>query len=321
MKKLIIFSFHGDRSTNRLIDWLVHFNCPYLRINLEDECVSKIFIDFKNITSQIGIHLNNGETVVFNSNTICFIRGGYFKSPEFVMPEIDIDKKSLINHLYDEFESMEQYFYKTVNELSICGVFEMPEHNKIFQLKNAQNIGFKIPNTKITSQKKYLINVFDKARFLVIKGIQNNLVAAETEHQSIQRAEKIAVSEIPKHFFPCAFQEIIKKDYEVRVFYFGGKFYAIKIQESTMNKEIIDMRDKYSSSYFCQYLLSEHTQNKIIELLSALNVKSASLDLLKQNNDYVFLEVNYTGQYDWVSKYGNFDIHRDIGVYIKSILN
>lgn len=321
MKQLIIFSFHGDRSTNRLIDWLVHLDCPYKRINLEDECRSNVSIKFKNGTSQLQLFLKNGENVVFDNNTICFIRGGYFKQTNVVIPKFEIDKKELVNHLYNELNAIEQYFYKTVNDLSICGVFEMPEHNKIFQLKHAQDVGFKIPDTKITSQKKYLNKVFDNSKLLATKGIHNNLIANGSKRQSIQRVEKVMVSNIPKKFFPCAFQEIINKKYEVRVFYFGNKFYAIKIKESVKNDDIIDMRDKYYSNNYSRYLLSRCVQNKIIKLLATLNVKSASLDLLKQNNQYVFLEVNYTGQYDWVSGCGGFDIHRDLGIYIKSILN
>ena len=51
--------------------------------------------------------------------------------------------------------------------------------------------------------------------------------------------------------------------------------------------------------------------------MQKLQLISGSIDLIKSTDDnYYFLEVNPTGQYDWVSVYGNYDLHRIIAEFL-----
>lgn len=65
------------------------------------------------------------------------------------------------------------------------------------------------------------------------------------------------------------------------------------------------------------YVLDHSIQAKVKRLMDGLNLISGSLDFIvgKDGVTY-FLEVNPNGQYDWVSQYGGYDLHKEIAQFL-----
>jgi len=68
---IALFSFHGDFSTNKIIDWLINFNIAYIRVNLEDESPYNLTLTYNGSCSNIKLLLSNGNELDMNQIKYC----------------------------------------------------------------------------------------------------------------------------------------------------------------------------------------------------------------------------------------------------------
>ena len=108
---------------------------------------------------------------------------------------------------------------------------------------------------------------------------------------------------------------MIKKDYEVRVFYLLGKLYSMAIFSQNDDQTKVDFR-KYNSEKSNRnipYKLPNEIEEKICKLMEHLNLNCASLDLIKDvNSEYILLEINVTGQFGMVDFPCNYGLHKKV---------
>lgn len=312
---ILLFSYDGDRSTNRLIEWLKFINCPFKRINIENE-------DFRNLkmeTSKKGINfflkLSNGEIIDFT--TVKFI---YNRGKKFNLPNVE-NKSNLPNDLFNksimsEFENFTNYFYKKFNKMSV-GCFQMDNHSKLIQLEMAHLSGLKIPEAIISDNLNQISGFFNKKRFIT-KAIQENIAYREKTEFYIQRVQQINYAEMPSSFYPSFFQTEIQREFEVRTYYLDGEFFSIKIFPFSQK---IDIRDSFLNCMYEKFNLPKDVEERLIKMMNKLELISGSIDLIKsKNGKYYFLEVNPNGQYDWVSQYGGYYLDKKIAYFLKSKL-
>jgi glutathione synthase/RimK-type ligase-like ATP-grasp enzyme len=71
----------------------------------------------------------------------------------------------------------------------------------------------------------------------------------------------------------------------------------------------------YERKRICPVQIPSEIKNKLILLMKQLQLESGSIDMIvTPNNEYVFLEVNPVGQFDYVSKLCNYFIEKEIAV-------
>lgn len=63
-------------------------------------------------------------------------------------------------------------------------------------------------------------------------------------------------------------------------------------------------------------ILPTDIENKCINLLEKLNLKFGCIDLIKHKEDYYFLEINPTGEWDWLM----YNLELDIDIKISELL-
>ena len=132
----------------------------------------------------------------------------------------------------------------------------------------------------------------------------------------------ISVNELMKtdRIVPSLFQSRVQKKFEVRVFFLFNKFYSLKIYSQNNNITALDYR-KFAIGYKNRYeriSIPNHLKEKLIQMTSVLNIKCCSIDfIVDKNNEYVFLEINPTGQFGWVSTHGNYFLEREIANMLK----
>jgi len=309
---IVIFSFPGDTITNKIIDWLKFYNINFQRIHLENEDFRNIEIHFKKKIN-LFLNLKNGERLDISKVDFFIVRGVGFNfdikiSKSTVLPE------SLYKHYINkEFNSLVNFFYKEVNKKSIGCFYTGQDFDKLTQLKIAQELKLDIPKTLITSEKNKILKSLRGN--LITKAIYDNVAIEDENNLYVQRVQKLNVEKLETSFFPSLVQEEIIKDYEVRSFYLNGFFYSISI---CSNKGEVDLRDNYNISKYNRYELPGLLKLKLDRLMKKLNLVSGSIDLIKSNGKYFFLEVNPTGQYDWVSVFGYHDLHHKIVKFLIS---
>jgi glutathione synthase/RimK-type ligase-like ATP-grasp enzyme len=122
-------------------------------------------------------------------------------------------------------------------------------------------------------------------------------------------------------FLPSLFQEYISKKIEIRSFYLNDVFYSMAIFSQLDSLTTLDYRNYNleKPNRTVPFCLPESVQIQVKKLMKRLELDTGSIDLiLTMEGDYVFLEINPTGQFGWLSKSCNYYIEREIAKHMLS---
>lgn len=311
---IIIFSEPSDYNANCVIEWLQYFKCRYKRINLSEEDYRNIKIEFRNGKSLITLKLKSGDFIEIDKISYFFYRSGLFEEDLDKIEQNVLPKKYSHAHHSLEFKTLTNFFYAEVSKKSIGYLSQIPL-NKLQQLKFAQEVGLSIPETLISGYKVD-VDCFSEKSSIINKAIQECVLFQVENEIYVQRATDTNLNKLDQEFFPTLFQKRIEKFFEVRTFYLDGSCYSIAIYDQ--DKPLMtDYRDGYDTQSYCPFTLPTEIEYKVQKLMDKLNLISGSLDIIcDESNDYYFLEVNTQGQYDWVSEYGNYMLHKKIAEFL-----
>lgn len=307
---ILLISVDSDTMTDEICTWLSYQNKKFVRLS-ENQHISKVFFDFSNDIFRICINdieynLNDFESVFYRNGAIYY---------DIRYDEID---NNLIEFYNSEFKSISQfiYYYLKVNGANIFGNLSTKEVNKLEVLLLAKSLGLKIPDTYILSQ----LNDIEK-----IDMSQNYITKAVSEMQPIfidnelylnytREIDLNNIQDKQKSIIPSLIQERINKIYEIRVFFFEKRVWAIATFDFEAKIDIRNMKESDKKYLPCK--LPTEIKTKINKMAKALNLNCGTIDLIKSDSDFYFLEVNPLGQFHQVSYYGNYQIEK----YIANLL-
>lgn len=136
---------------------------------------------------------------------------------------------------------------------------------------------------------------------------------------------RISMNDLDKlsnSFFPTKLQPEIKKKYEIRTFYFIGQTYSIAIMSQENEETKLDFRDYSVFTRVQKCALPESIEKKISLLMSYLDLKMGVIDfIIDEDDNYIFLEINPTGQIMRISEYGNYNLDYIIANYLNLWVN
>jgi len=177
--------------------------------------------------------------------------------------------------------------------------------NKIWQLSIASGIGFCVPDTIITSDPERVKKFYETypqgiivkllgVSPLVGKVIYTNVVTAEYMNQ----VESVKLS-------PSIFQVLVQKSYELRITVVGDQIFPAKIYSQEDPKTAIDWRIKPEINDFNVRMeitnLPKDVETKIFGFMEKMGLRYGSIDMIvTPNGEYVFLEINPSGQWHFV---------------------
>lgn len=288
-----------EKTTDDVIDWLIHFNQPFKRIN--------------------GDKLNSLDYVGYNFNVIWYWRwidpfSIYSKNLDSVN-EIDV-RLRILKNIESEKKVISEYLF---NSFRNCFWLSHPlksNINKLITLKTGEEIGLKTPKTKLINKKKDLIDFKRKYNRIITKSVSNPFpIFNKNTHVPFYTREVTDgdIKIIPKDF-PVSFcQELIEKSFEIRVFFLCNKFYSM----AKFNKEV-DGRFKQNKARKVPFILPKNIESKLRLLLKRLEYNFASIDLLSDDENFYFLEINPVGQFGGLSRICNYYLEREIALILKN---
>lgn len=195
--------------------------------------------------------------------------------------------------------------------------------NKLDVLSLAASIGFSVPRSAVVSSKTGLRQCKEEWGRIITKSMHEGIsVNASGVLINGQRTEEITeevLQSMADSFFPSLVQQLIEKQFEIRVFFFRQQFYALATFTQHNAKSLIDGRaiDIQRPNRQVPYLLPDEVRTQISTLMEKLRLDYGSLDLIyTTDNDYCFLEVNPYGQYGFLSEAGNYGIEKEIAAYL-----
>lgn len=317
---ILLITQKADKTISNLINWLNYFKIAFFRFN-EEDLVEDIIISVNNYQFQFEIKLNNKK--ILNSSDI---KAVYFRGGQFFPNKLFFENllPVYIKYLKEEWEVINFFLMEYFENLPcLGGFFQETQNNKIKNLIEAKKKGLKIPETIISSN--FENNLFKNNNEIITKVLKKEIYYCDNDFcyfgEGSVRFTKNEIQKYTNKFFPAQFQECITKKFEIRTFYLLGETYSMAIIPSKKNineHENIDYRIHNQSNYLKYYIntaykLPKPIEHKLEKLMKSLNLKIGSIDfIVNELNEYIFLEINPVGQYDWISKICNYNLDKKI---------
>lgn len=321
---ILILTTSEDSVANTVTEWLVSFGVKFLRINSDKIKDLKFEVVFSGIERDIQFQYQAQKWKFSAFNKVWFRRGFFkFNISPFATFTNNLKINASINlHLENEITTLKSFLYQEISSGKDV-VINSPlvyNFNKLQGLQLAQECGFNVPETLVTNKKEDIILFFEKHQNIITKNIQDVFHYKEDDiflGHSTQQVTINDMEEFPDTFYYSCFQEMIPKKYELRVFYFLDMVYAVAIfsQQNAYSK--IDGRTLHDENgklnRIVPYQLNKVELKMIERFAEKGKLNSGSFDFIVTPSDKLyFLEVNPVGQFEYVSKRGNFHIEKEI---------
>lgn len=310
---ILLITNKNDVTTDLIVNKLNNLHHPYYRLNTEDLFhFSGTTIELSNniISCMIKDYFKDHELDLTRITAVYFRRPG---TPNVRNDSLTIGEQNLVQ--IESQYALEGIYKVLDSKLWVSPIYSIREaENKIYQLLIAQELGFHIPDSMITTSQKDAIEFMEKYRSgCVIKPIKSGRVDDGPHHKLIYTSflgdEHInyldGISGCPSYF-----QEKIDKRADIRATIVGNNVFAAILHSQENDESMIDWRKAGDRGIRMErYELPANITELCINLVKRLNLKFGAIDLaLDLNGGYVFFEINPNGQWGWIEKALEYNI-------------
>ncbi len=333
---IFIISCLHEPNVNSVIKRLTERNTPWFRLNTESfPLFSKIALDVSDTQGYATINSNVGTVDTRQITSVWNRRHGDLAMPDgLTKSEHEFVKNECVTMLHSLYECISGKWVNPIHS-------EYRANTKVYQLFVAKEIGLSIPKTLMTNDTNTLNSWLAAANgpilFKPIAGaftdaIPQNIEVLEAAYgqpvvplqpSTLPSADnRVAVfSELltAEHFqqinniaiCPVTFQEYIQKDIELRITIVGDAIFAAEIHSQELESTKIDFRHLADGSVPTHkvHQLPDEIAAKLMTLMSELGLVFGCIDMiLTPEGEYVFLEVNPSGQWGWIEHFTGMPI-------------
>ena len=182
---------------------------------------------------------------------------------------------------------------------------ELLAENKIRQLMRAREIGFKIPKTLVTNDPQAIRDFRIANLKTIVKAVSAPLLEHEDRDEFIFTTALEELSEgddAAIRLCPLIVQERIQPKADYRVTVIDDQLFAVRIQSIDGSAPTLDWRTQKDGLSFQPFTLPADLHEKCISLVRALGLAFGAIDLVEQNGEFFFLEINPNGEWGWLNK-------------------
>lgn len=332
MRRILIISHLYEPSVNAVIKQLESDGTPWVRLNTEMfPLLASGEVLFSDQRSNASIKIADGTNIYFEEiGAVWNRRTGKWILPRHLKDyDLEFAENECRAFVYGMFRLLGGRSW--VNDHDA----ERAASSKVYQLKIAQQCGFKVPETLITnsgarvrefvaqrSSKKVIFKPLsgvsavgaDFSRELVNTSFGKSLgdsipVRDDTAKAQVVFTRVLSEPELERidaiEFSPAIFQEYVDKRVELRVTVVGQDIFCAEIHSQELPSTRVDFR----RMSFAEGEVPKHQVHKlppnvsqqILDLMERLGLVFGCLDLIQSpDGEYVFLEVNPNGQWLWV---------------------
>jgi glutathione synthase/RimK-type ligase-like ATP-grasp enzyme len=322
---LLIFSSKVDIATDYVILKLEKLGARFFRINAEDfplEVCASLTVN----NSAAGPELQwlaaiNKHIALSKVRSVWFRRHRMAPMPaemekahqEYCLREADWFIKGLIYSLDNKNPE--------VRWMNHPGRAQFAE-SKIYQLSVARTLGLRVPKTLVSNDPSAVRGFWNESGGRMIGKplrlgyfdfgdrqtcVFTTLIAQEhlLDTEAIQLA-------------PVIYQELIPKACDIRVTIVGRELFSASIDSQSVPSARVDWRQSETEDLpHSVHQLPQDIQAKCLAYMDALGLSFGALDLvLTPHNEYVFLEVNSSGQWVWIEDKLNLPISETIAEWL-----
>src|SRR5690242_8081458 len=178
--------------------------------------------------------------------------------------------------------------------------------NKIKLLAMAAALGFRIPRTLVTNSPDAFLQFYSECSGrLITKVLRDGLVTRDNETYMaythlVRRRDTSNYRAV--RYVPLMIQEYVTKQLELRITVVGSKVFAAAINSQASRLTRHDWRhyDNDRATY-AQHTLPSAIETLCVRLVQNLHLTFGAIDMvLTPAGEYVFLEINPSGQWSWI---------------------
>ena len=183
---------------------------------------------------------------------------------------------------------------------------------KAFQLKVAQQLGFHVPKTFLTTSLDEAYHYFESTdKKIIYKPLSQTMWEKKEKDDTKPACYAIYTTVIDKndlldskdvHATPNIFQTYVEKKIELRITCVGKAVMACEIHSQDSKISSQDWR-RYDigNTRYKKHTLPQDIEQLCLKLLDTLKLTYGCIDMIVTPDDeYVFLELNPNGQYGWI---------------------
>jgi ATP-GRASP peptide maturase of grasp-with-spasm system len=327
-RPVLIISSEDDRTTNDVIDWLLSFGVPVIRVN-DSSVITIRKIELNNSAENICLEIDYPgfpeKKVHFDLTTVTSVwyrRGRIDLHPQALYREMQAANSAELNFFrYIEKTNLylENFIYRFLKkEVRSVNSFFDNYKNKLFHLFLAKQSGLNIPKSIITDNTDEIFSFLDKSP-TITKAIPPGLLHANAGDYSGYTSELTSDTLPDRNFSYSLLQEKLEKKFELRIFYLEGEFFTAAIFSQADKQTAVDFRryNRKKPNRCVPYRLPELLKTKLTSFMKACHLASGSIDVVvTKENEYVFLEVNPIGQFRQVSEPCNYYLEKRVAQFL-----
>ncbi len=192
---------------------------------------------------------------------------------------------------------------------------------KPFQLSLAAQIGLRVPPTLITNEPDAVRRAFGQFGAMIAKPVRRGHITRGSSTSAIFTSQvlKEHLDEIESaRFSPTIYQALIPKRYDVRVTIVGEQVFAAAIDSQSDPAAALDWRltNNPALPHHAMTLPSQLV-GQLRRLLDSLGLTFGAIDLIQTvDGEFVFLEVNPSGQWLWLDSILNLGISEAVALWL-----
>lgn len=323
---ILIFSTVQDPATNDVMPWLVRGGSEIVRIN-DDDPAEEVEVELSETDVRFRL---KGRWYAGSDIDAIWYRKGTFWFPAADLP-LHFPGQEMLGARLKSRLGMEEsvardYFHYFIRARGtrILGNPFLGDPNKLLVLHKAREIGLKVPPFEVLNRLRpsHLAN---PSRYIT-KALSNGMYLWDFDGARrgyFSYTEELATAlcgEDASDSFPVSLlQEKIAKQFETRTFYLDGRMFSAAIYSQNDPQTSVDYR-KYNYKRPNRNVpinLPAEVEEKLDRLFRTLDLNTGSADMIvDEEGEFVFLEINPTGQYSNVSIACNFNIDQLIAEWL-----
>lgn len=307
---ILILSNKWDVTVDFVVKELQKRGYPYIRINTEDLPEMSVTTEIPKFSVTIE---KQNQTVDLSEE----IGAAWYRRPgkPFEFTEKKPDQATL-DYIREQWSAWLQSL-QTIPEISWVN---HPESNqrmesKIHQLRLADRLGFKIPETTVTNNGSDVVELFEKHDSIISKALSSPLINEENQEEfvfSVHLDDAPSENDERLKICPTIFQEpkLPKVDYRVTVI--DETVLPVKIESEEGESVPTDWRTGKESVQFVEKDLPSDVENLCKKYVNEAGLTFGAIDLVKIEGQFVFLEINPNGEWGWLEKPWNVPISKNL---------
>ncbi|MDL4399835.1 hypothetical protein [Klebsiella michiganensis] len=290
---VLILSSMYDFSTDLVVQRLENNDDNFIRLNKEQLSDYEIFLDPINTILRV-----KGEYVDVETSNV---KSVWFRQPVFLRNtpgrSIDINEQlslSQWNAFLRGLMVFDKAYWMNWPQATYAA------ESKPYQLMIAKKIGFSVPQTIISNSLGF--EKLPSTKF-IIKSMDTVLLKENDDcyFTYTSKANPADFTLDKTKQAPITFQEYIEDKLDVRVTIVGSKVYAVAIK-SNGNAISDDWRTlKKEDLEYIDIELPVRIKKLCIEYVKLLGLNYGAIDFIKTKDEYIFIEINPTGEWGWLS--------------------